>query len=476
MSLTKVTYSMIDGSVLNVQDFGAKGDGVTDDTVAIQTAVNTSSGKTLVFPAGTYLISASINLKSNVTILGEQNNTVIKIANGNYAAGTRVFVSTDGDGAGAKNNITLNGLIIDGNKGNIGTARGSIITFFKGSNYSVLNCRFQNCEGICLNISTINENVTIANTQFINCGGAPDNSDGYRRQAIAFSNTTGVNATRTKSVLITNCLFDTQGFDCISLGNCDDIVVSSNIAKDSYSFLYTVANPYSNTNLTVCNNAIYNVNQGAYVTVTRPVAIDLPALDGGSILNNVINGCAQAGIGVFGYSKNIVVSGNTLIDVVKTPSSWIGGISVGTGDADTKPENVLVIGNTIKNTQGGVTMPYGLFVRDDCTNVYVADNVFIGATTSKFGYYASGDPSVVNSFPLTDNIPLGSSICIIDADPSSGVVTNWRKHNTLTSYSVNGVQVVGAQQTAIPDAAGGTEIATINSILGVLRTHGLIDT
>lgn len=38
MSLTKVTYSMIDGGIGNVKDFGAVGDGVTDDTAAFTAA------------------------------------------------------------------------------------------------------------------------------------------------------------------------------------------------------------------------------------------------------------------------------------------------------------------------------------------------------------------------------------------------------------------------------------------------------
>lgn len=39
MSLTKVSYSMINGAPVNVVDFGAVCDGVTDDTVAVQAAV-----------------------------------------------------------------------------------------------------------------------------------------------------------------------------------------------------------------------------------------------------------------------------------------------------------------------------------------------------------------------------------------------------------------------------------------------------
>lgn len=49
--------------------FGAKGDGVTDDTVAIQAAINTSSG-IVFFPKGTYLISGTLNVPNGTTLQG----------------------------------------------------------------------------------------------------------------------------------------------------------------------------------------------------------------------------------------------------------------------------------------------------------------------------------------------------------------------------------------------------------------------
>lgn len=56
--------------IYNVVGFGAKGDGVTDDTKAIQAAVDACSltGGTVYYPAGTYLISRSIISKNLVPL------------------------------------------------------------------------------------------------------------------------------------------------------------------------------------------------------------------------------------------------------------------------------------------------------------------------------------------------------------------------------------------------------------------------
>jgi len=56
--------------VVNVKDFGAVGDGVADDTAAIQAAVNaTPINGTIFIPDGNYLISSNINSSSKAFIL-----------------------------------------------------------------------------------------------------------------------------------------------------------------------------------------------------------------------------------------------------------------------------------------------------------------------------------------------------------------------------------------------------------------------
>ena len=78
MSLTKVSYSMISGAPVNVLDYGAKGDGSTDDTNAILAAiaaagdngVNDAQG-TIYFPAGTYVCGGiTIDSYNNIIFQG----------------------------------------------------------------------------------------------------------------------------------------------------------------------------------------------------------------------------------------------------------------------------------------------------------------------------------------------------------------------------------------------------------------------
>lgn len=57
----------------NVKDYGAVGDGTTDDTSAIQSAINaanTAGGGTVLFPAGTYLISSALTIYSKIDFVG----------------------------------------------------------------------------------------------------------------------------------------------------------------------------------------------------------------------------------------------------------------------------------------------------------------------------------------------------------------------------------------------------------------------
>jgi hypothetical protein len=69
--LDRQTYE----DVINVKNYGALGDGVTDDTSAITTAIAAAVSATtptvLYFPTGTYLTSSTLTLSNNFHVMGE---------------------------------------------------------------------------------------------------------------------------------------------------------------------------------------------------------------------------------------------------------------------------------------------------------------------------------------------------------------------------------------------------------------------
>lgn len=71
MSLTKVTYSMIQGQCANVLDFGASPTATaTANTTAIQAAIN-SGASSVYFPEGTYAVNSEITISGNCYLFGD---------------------------------------------------------------------------------------------------------------------------------------------------------------------------------------------------------------------------------------------------------------------------------------------------------------------------------------------------------------------------------------------------------------------
>jgi len=71
------------GEWVSVKDFGAVGNGVADDTAAIQAAINyvaSLGGGVVYFPSGTYLVSAAVTITSNGLALVGCGLTVVGFA------------------------------------------------------------------------------------------------------------------------------------------------------------------------------------------------------------------------------------------------------------------------------------------------------------------------------------------------------------------------------------------------------------
>jgi hypothetical protein len=250
--------------------------------------------------------------------------------------------------------------------------------------------------------------------------------------------------------------------------------------------------------------SIYNAGSGLRIHhtnsdtgVTWPIGaanVNAGGLFGADVRSNGSHGLF-IGNGVDNKFHGLVVQNNVgsniyLDDYARgnclfSPYSELGGV------ADTLA--ALSSGNLIIGTSSVVPMPIidngtgNVIMRHDPS---LKEQVFVdrlGIAPS----FASGVGASLDLF--NDNLDLAAQVFGEKTGVGSqgkGVATAKRNGNTPADVfewvhgsgvnilsgvlRVAGTQVVGARQGAIGNAAGGTEVATINAILAALRTHGLI--
>lgn len=110
--------------IVNIKDYGAVGDGVTDDTLAIQRAINNSTGIIYV-PSGTFMITG-ITLTAGKQLIGENRATsILKLSAA--LSGTGMINATN------QEKIVIANLTIDGNS--LAGSKDSLVNLF-GCNYA----------------------------------------------------------------------------------------------------------------------------------------------------------------------------------------------------------------------------------------------------------------------------------------------------------------------------------------------------
>lgn len=133
----KIGSQTLFNGVLNALQNGCVGDGVTDDSAAIQAVLAAAAaiGGTVYFPQGTYIANA-ITIPSNITIIAR--SATIKRKN---ASTGNIFLYSTGT-----SKIRINGLWIDGNKANQ-THEAHNLSFDGCEDYQVTDCRIFNAKG-----------------------------------------------------------------------------------------------------------------------------------------------------------------------------------------------------------------------------------------------------------------------------------------------------------------------------------------
>lgn len=230
--------------VYNIKDFGAKGDGKTDDASAIQKTIDACSaagGGTVLVPAGSIFLAGPFDLKSFINFHVEANATVL--ANPSEAVYTKsAFRENKGEGTvwigGEKiEQVTISGGgTIDGNgvsfmgaelddsyvlkPFNIIDPRPHVLTLVGVKNLQIRDLTIRNSAYWTVHLIGCND-VTISDLTLLN--------------SLKVRNSDGIDIDHSKNVRITNCYIE-SGDDCICLKNrrefeeygvCENITVSN---------------------------------------------------------------------------------------------------------------------------------------------------------------------------------------------------------------------------------------------------------
>ena len=254
-----------------VKDFGAKGDGLTDDTAAINRALNqlycqqnnVQIRRALFFPAGKYIISAPIDIPPFATLYGEgPDNSIIQMV---VSGGTGTCVAQTAD------NSQQTGI-------NIGN--GGAIT---PTDINICNMAFQTLDAT--------KNVFLVNSA-TNCI--------FRAVSFIGAGTTG-------TLIVSDA--DTSG---VFFGS--DVITTSNILFDGCRFTGTtygaLANQYT-TGITI-NNSYFNVLYQGVALGTGTIVNGGPT--GTRITNNMFDNVFSSGI-IFGNINLNATGYNIFYDV-----------------------------------------------------------------------------------------------------------------------------------------------------------------
>jgi hypothetical protein len=412
MSLTKVTFSMIEGASANVRDFGATGDGVTDDRPAVTAALATlSSGGTLYFPPGDYnmksfqITDSAIVLPIGVNLLMDGGAWLVSTQGIFDAVSGGSFISPLGD-----NIIRCN---IDG--GAYPTSGGVEGTWAVWANVGV---RSYFSEAIGLGA----ENVIVQDSNIKNVS-YPIQIYGAKNWRIY-----GNKFTNYKQSGVLAGYYD--GYDC------EDNIIENNVFENAGDYAVAFfavggeAQGYVKNN-TVADNNAYNMNQRT---------------------NGYAFGAEQ---GDRDYQIGFVFANNIYTNDISTAGTTSGGITIST-TKDSVVSGNLFIGN------GGVRTETGINCRGSINCTIVGNHI------SDFRGAAINLDSV--STETTENILVANNTCVNSGSADAQCITIARtrssKHITVTGNYLAwdvGFTRFDANTTAIyTNIATGKTVSDIN--------------
>lgn len=465
--------------VFNVKDFGATGDGVTDDSVSIQaalTAAKASPPSLVLFPPGTYSVSAQLSIGSVTTLSGY---------------GAKLFLATNANvhvlrGETGATDITILGLAIDGNMANQSGSGGHGIslngTALSSKRLAVQDCRITNCketgifatsceevqftnnivtggggEGIqvttaCQNVmmsgnhvkDTVNAGISFGGDYITIVGNVVENCGSGGGEAI-----TGYGETNDHVTIVGNvCRAHVSSGHGIHVGG-SALVISDNLVENARNDGIYVENTNDGLSaidrVTINGNSVRNCTNGAGMNVVN--------VRKGAISGNTIDTCAQQGINLVDC-QDLAVSGNVISHCTDKGIRMAGVIdSAITG-------NVIVSGGT-----------HGIQLLDGTagclSNVISGNNIKDNTGT---GIFFSG--AEANNY-VHGNSLFGNATSLGTCDPTTNAVSNYVSDNNLESVAAAASVTLPTtgNSIVITDTSGPTTINTIvNSFAGRVVT------
>ena len=401
------TVPLLAGTI-NVKHYGAKGDGKTDDTKAIQAAIDAAwpSIKTAIyFPAGIYNIASyttttnyfenySLLVHSNLDLKGDGEKTVIRVADHIFdkidtSANAHLFYGRQ------TQNISFSNMMIDLNGGNNLVPPNVIknhcaIFTAHGNNYHIHNITIKNCPGSnMLIIMGTGNNLLIENCKFLNGGnyvGIPTPNKNQYDYSFVY--------TEWDSTVVKNNLIQQQNID-IGLGN------------------YSGGIELHGSNSSAINNTIEGCWPGIYISSSKNAGLKNVLVQ----KNNIINCVTGISFWLKNPMKDITIKNNniTLTASRASKNKLCTGIMIPNGNAkeynnklaNAAPVTNLQITDNIIYAQPMQMLSAGMILHS-LQHSYVLNNTITGMTYSGVVLTASKwgmDSLIVNDNTFNDFRP-----------------------------------------------------------------------
>lgn len=372
--------------VVSVKDYGATGDGVTDDTAYIQGALNVA--KYIFIPTGTYLVS-SLMVLDETFLFGAGASAILK--QNVVSQGTPMFSITSVD------SVVFRDFVMDGN-GDAQPAGNTIhgIKIVDGTGILIEDVNLISFNGDQINISSTTDavesgTIKISQVTGFNLGRHGINVQGFGVSNLQISDTNIAVGTYVTSSTVNGIPYNIELTDTSPIPTVISINLINNIAQGAGIALKTYFNGCN-----LLGNTVYASS------ASTESLIDISDCKNIIVSNNILVGdttTANKGIkiidtGLGGSSDitNIIITNNTIHDVVDA-----GIYFTGTGSGDPSKGRVIIGNNTITNI-GDATEASPIYIETTFLDVDVSSNVISESTGA--GIVVLGCPE----FSVTNNL------------------------------------------------------------------------